>query len=183
MKADGFGRSLAFAAIAGIAWPAVALVAGPTLGTRAALALYLVASAAVYAGCLATSRVRAIGAALVAALIGAAFAVAGLDLAAVALGAAVGLGVARSGVVFRTNAARALAVEALLLGGGLALARFLASPTLLGAALAIWGFGLVQSAFFAIGGMRERSVASDGLDRFERARRRAAELLGDDARA
>jgi hypothetical protein len=178
MRADGFGRSLAFAAIAGVAWPAFALVAGPILGMRAALALYLVMGAAVYAGGLATSRVRAIGAALVAAAIGAAFACAGLDLGAVALGAAVGLGVARSGVVHRANAARALAVEALLLGGGLALARFLASPTLLGTALAIWGFGLVQSAFFAIGGVRERSGESGGPDRFERARRRAVELLG-----
>ncbi len=179
MKADGFGRSVAFAAIAGIAWPAFALFAGPILGTRAALALYLVAGAAAYAGCLATGRVRAIGAALVTAAIGAAFACVGAGLGAVALGAAVGLGVARSGVVFRTSAARALAVEAVLLGGGLALARFLAAPTLLGAALAIWGFGLVQSAFFAIGGVRERSAESAGPDRFERARRRAAELLED----
>lgn len=180
MKWDGFGRSLAFAAIAGAAWPAFALAAQPFLGARTALTLYLVAGAAVYAAGLATSRVRGIAGGLLAAAIAVAFASVARDPAVVALGAAVGIGVARSGLLYRTSVARAIATEAMLLGGGLVLARFLAAPSVLGVALAIWGFLLVQSAFFAIGGVSIRSAESAGPDRFERARRRALALLDDE---
>ncbi|RIL01431.1 MAG: hypothetical protein DCC71_17730, partial [Proteobacteria bacterium] len=66
-----------------------------------------------------------------------------------------------------------------LLGGGLALARFVAAPGALGIALALWSFYGVQSAFFLAGGVRERAADGAGADRFERARRRALALLED----
>ncbi len=47
---------------------------------------------------------------------------------------------------FRARPGRALAVEALLAAAALGLARSLYEPSLLGTALAIWAFGLVQSA-------------------------------------
>jgi hypothetical protein len=99
---------------------------------------------------------------------------------AAALGAAIALGLARSGLLYRSRGARGIAIEALLLGGGLVLARFLMATGVLGPALALWGFFLVQSAFFAIGGPQMREAAVVG-DRFESARRRALALLEEEA--
>jgi len=181
MKWNSFGRSLAFAALAGAAWPAFALATGPVIGTRAALSLYLVASAATYVAGLTPHRVHAIGAAIVAALLGAVFAAVARDPAVVALGAAIGVGVCRSGLLYRARAGRALATETCLLGGGLLLARFLAALGFLGVALALWGFLLVQSGFFLIGGVGERAGDARGIDRFESARRRALALLEEEA--
>ena len=181
MKRNRFGRSVLLAAIIGAAWPAFALVAAPLLGARAALSLYVVGATAVYVAAIAPSIARGVATALVAVAIALGFAVVAGTPGAVVLGAALALGCARSGLLHRGRAARVLAVEALLLGGGLLLARFLFAPGALGTALALWGFFLVQSAFFAIGGLRVRD--SDGVapDRFECARRRALALLEEEA--
>jgi len=181
MKWNSFGTSLAFASLAGAAWPAFALAAVPAVGTRAALSLYLVASAAIYVAGLTPRRVQGMGAAIVAALLGALFAAVAREPAVVALGAAIGVGVCRSGLLYRARAGRALATETCLLGGGLLLARFLAAPGFLGVALALWGFFLVQSGFFLIGGVSERPGDARGIDRFESARRRALALLEEEA--
>jgi hypothetical protein len=177
MKWNSFARSLAFAALAGAAWPAFALATGPLIGTRAALSLYLVASAAIYVAGLTPRRVHGVGAAILAAMLGAVFAAVARDPGVVALGAAIAVGVCRSGLLYRARVARALVTEATLLGGGLLLARFLAAPGSLGVALALWGFFLVQSGFFLIGGVAERPGETRGLDRFETAHRRALALL------
>ena len=77
----------------------------------------------------------------------------------------------------RERPARALAVEALLLGGAVALARALFAPTLLGTSLAIWGFGLAQSArcLVSAGG-----ATLPARDAFEEASRRAQALLEEE---
>jgi hypothetical protein len=179
MRWNDFGRSVGFAAIAALAWPAFALAAQPLLGARAALALYLVAITALYVAGLAARRLHGAAAAMTVAAIGGAFAAVAHDPGAVALGAAVALGIARSGILYRARAGRALAVEALLLGGGLLLAHVVATPGVLGVALGLWTFFLVQSAFFAIAGSRERVATPPGVDRFDAARRRALALLDD----
>jgi hypothetical protein len=71
---------------------------------------------------------------------------------------------------------RAGAGELALLLGGLLFARFLAGPSLLSAALALWGFLLMQSFFFLVAGGRSQATARDG-DPFEQAHRRALALL------
>ena len=177
MRWNSFGRSLAFAALAGAAWPAFALAASPAIGTRATLSLYLVACAAIYVAGLTPRRVHGIGAAIVAAMLSALFAAVTREPGVVALGAASGVGVCRSGLLYRARTGRALATEIGLLGGGLLLARFLAAPGVLGVALGLWGFFLVQSGFFLIAGVTERPVDASGIDRFESARRRALALL------
>jgi hypothetical protein len=177
MRWNSFGGSLAFAALAGAAWPVVALAAGPAIGARAALSLHLVACAAIYVAGLTPSRVHGIGAAIVAAMLSALFAAVARDPAVVALGAAIGVGVCRSGLLYRARPARALATEIGLLGGGLLLARFLAAPGVLGIALALWGFFLVQSAFFLIAGAAPRPRNTPGIDPFDSAHRRALTLL------
>lgn len=181
MRWNSFGRSLAFAALAGAAWPAFALAAGSVVGTSAALSLYLVATAAFHAAGLTPRRVHGIGAGLAAGAIAAAFALATRDPAVVALGAAIGIGVSRSGLLHRARAGRAIATEIALLGGGLLLARFLAAPGVLGIALALWGFFLVQSGFFLIGGIAERNGNPRNTDPFESAHRRALALLEHEA--
>jgi len=177
MRWNDFGRSLGFAAVAAAAWPAVALLAAPLAGARAVLALYLVAAAALHVWGIAPDRSRGAGAALATAGLGALALVLARDLWEVAAGAALALGVARSALLYRARAARALLVEAALLAGGLALARWLATPGPLGVVLALWGFFAVQAGFFAIAGVRVRPPDTGGLDRFEHARRRALELL------
>jgi len=181
MRWNSFGRSLAFAALAGAAWPAFALAAAPLIGTHAALSLYLVASAAIYVAGLAPRRVHGLGAAIVAAALGAVFVAVARDPGVVALGAAIGVGVCRSGLLYRARGGRALAAEACLLGAGLLLARYLATPGVLGVALALWGFFLVQSGFFLIGGVSKRNGDVRGIDRFDSARRRALALLEEEA--
>jgi hypothetical protein len=181
MKWNGFGSSLGFALGAAAGWPVFALVAGPRIGASAALSLYLVGVAAVYAFGLTADRVRGLGAAALTGAIAAAFAAIARDPAVVALGAAIGIGLARSALLHRRSTGRAIAVEVTLLGIGLLLARFLASPGLLGIALALWGFFLVQSIFFAIGGASERRPDTGAMDPFERAKRRAMEVLEGDA--
>ena len=76
--------------------------------------------------------------------------------------------------------ARALVIETCLLAGGLALARFLAGPDTAQVAFAIWGFFLVQSFFFLLGGVAERAESTAGLDSFEVARARALALMEGD---
>ena len=68
----------------------------------------------------------------------------------------------------------------LLIAGGLGLARFLAGPDTLQMAFAIWGFFLVQSFFFLVGGIAERVETTAGLDPFEVARSRALALMEGD---
>lgn len=177
MRWNDFGRALGFAAAIAIAWPAVALLGAPLVGVRTTLAAYLVAITALYASGIAPDRARGAGAALATAGVGALALLLGRDVGELAAGLALALGVARSALLYRLRVARALVVEGALLGGGLLLARWLATPGPLGVALALWGFFAVQAGFFAVGGVRLRASDPGGADRFEHARRRALRLL------
>ena len=180
MRWNGFGRSLLFAALAAGAFPIFQLVASPVLGRAAALALYLLGIAALYAAGLAPRRSRAAAAFGIASALGACVFLLAPSAATVAGGAALTIGVCRSGVLYRSRPARALLTETCLLAGGLGLSRFLAGPEPLEIALAIWGFLLVQSVFFLIGGVAARADRPAGLDPFELARARALALLEGD---
>jgi hypothetical protein len=76
----------------------------------------------------------------------------------------------RSGILYRSRPLRALVLESLLAAGGLVFAGQLAGASL---ALAAWGYFLVQSLFFLVGGIEARPDPGPA-DPFERAR---AELL------
>jgi hypothetical protein len=82
---------------------------------------------------------------------------------------------ARSGFLHRTAPARAVAVEAGLLVGGLLFARFLAAGSL-ATTLAVWGFFLVQGCWFLVGGIVTRDDGRNP-DPFEDACARATEVL------
>jgi len=93
------------------------------------------------------------------------------------LGAALIVAVVRSGFLYRSSPARAMALEGGLLLSGLLFARALASPTSLGVGLGVWAFFLCQSLFFVAGGVRERAAAEPEVDPFVGARRKALALL------
>ena len=177
MRWNGFARSLLFAAAAAAVFPIFALVADPILGRAPALALYLVGVAAVYATGLAPRRSRAVVTVGIASTLGVGVLLLAPGLGTVAAGAALIVGVCRSGLLYRSRRARALVAETFLLAGGLALARLLAGPDTAQVAFAIWGFFLVQSFFFLLGGVAERAEAAAGIDPFEVARTRAIALM------
>ena len=173
MSRSPFARSLAFALGAAAALFVGAPLLTPAFGERAAVRFLLVAAVVAYAALLAPSRSRGARAAALAAGLGAL----SLGIRATALATAALLGVCRSGILFRARPARAVLLEGLLLAVGLAIAAFLAGPWLVRPTLATWGFWLVQSAFFAIGGIGPRLEEPGPDDPFERARAQVLALL------
>jgi hypothetical protein len=159
-RLDSFGRSAAFAAVAALAWMPWLVVVGPVLGGGTARTLYLVVVTALYAGGLAKSPPRRASTAVGMALAGTFLVLLTRGGPELCVALAATLGVARSVLTHRTAAARAVVLEGVLLAGGLAFARFLG-----GGALAVWGFFLVQSCFFLVGGVTERApLRSDPFD-------------------
>ena len=84
----------------------------------------------------------------------------------------------RASRALRRAPGRALALELALGAAGLALARLAFAPSLAGTVLAIWAFGLVQSAWPLLG--EGRAAELPGLDPFDEARRRAEALLDEE---
>jgi len=176
MRLDSFGRSAAFAAVAALVWMPWAMLVGPFLGVPAARALYLVAVAALYCGGLAKSRPRRMSTTVLVAIVGCLLALVARGTPELCLALAAAFGVVRSGLVHRTAPGRAVMVEAILLAGGLLFARFLATGAL-ATALGVWGFLLVQSCWFLVGGRAARAEDGRHPDPFEAACARAAEVL------
>ena len=79
----------------------------------------------------------------------------------------------------RAEPARALVIEGGLLATGLALAHLLAGSGFLSLALAVWGFFLVQSLYFLMGGVGRRAEREEAIDPFERAHQQAVRLMDD----
>jgi hypothetical protein len=170
---NGFGRAVVFAAGAAAAVFAAEVLLAPVLGARATLRGFALASAAVYLAGLGPSWRRGSAAAVAAAVTGVGVLTLPLSVSHTAVAAAGVIALGRSGILYRSRPLRALALEALLATGGLALASTLAGGGAASLALAVWGFFLVQSVFFLIGGIEARPDPGPA-DPFERAR---AELL------
>ena len=180
MRCNSFLRSVIYAALASLGYVPYATLVSPLLGPEGSLGLYLVGVTALYLAGLAPRR--RFGMALGGGLLGlGAFVLAG-STGALIVALAAFLGLVRSGFLYRAQPARAALLEGLLLGGGLLFGRFLVDPSAPGIALAIWGFFLVQSLFFLVGGIRARSEPETRLDPFEEARSRALSLLEDPSR-
>ena len=178
MRWNSFSGTLWFAALAAVGMPAAVLALGPGLGERAALSVYTVASACLYlVGC-APGRRRGLLVAIPVAAAGALILLLAPQPEQAAAMSAVMIAVCRSGFLYRSRAGRALVVELLLAVAGLAAARLLWGPGLLAPALAMWGYYLVQSVFFLIGGVQVRRRSTEG-DPFELARSRVLTLLED----
>jgi len=180
MRLDSFARSALFAAGAAALWPAFAMTAAPFVGWRPALAIYLAGVTTLYVtglGGAGGARHRAI--ALATAGVVLAFAAFAHTTAELAVALAAVLGCVRSALLYRTRPARAVATEVALLAGGLIFARFLAGPSVLSIAVALWGFFLVQSLFFLVARPKPRAHTTLQIDPFDEAHRRATTLLDD----
>ena len=176
IRIDSFGRSAAFAAVAALVWMPWVMLVGLFLGVPAARVLYRVAVAALYCGGLAKSPPRRMSTTVLVAIVGCLLALVARGTPELCLALAAVLGVVRSGLLHRPTPGRAVVVEAILLVGGLLFARFVATGAL-ATALGVWGFLLVQSCSFLVGG--RAAPAEDGRhpDPFEAACARAAEVL------
>ena len=177
MQQTLFARSAGFAAVATATWIVWYVLGAPILGGRNALNLYLVLLATAYALLLDANFVRRIGVAAATFVVALFVALVTRTPAELCIALAALLGALRSGLLYRRSCARAVAIEGLLLGAGLLFARFLAGPTIVSTALAIWGFLLVQSVFFLVGGVRVRERAAAQQDPFDAAHERACSLL------
>jgi hypothetical protein len=178
MRWDSFARSAVFAALAAALWPAWAIAAAPLIGWRVALAAYLGATMTLYLAGLRGNTGRPHRAPIVLAALGAvALAACAPTVAALAVGLAALLGCIRSALLYRARPAHAVAIELVLLCGGLIFAGWLASPSMLSIALALWAFFLVQSLFFLIAAAKRRAPDSVQMDPFDEAHRRAIALL------
>ena len=177
MRWNTFAGGLCFAALAAGGVLPWMLVARPIAGSYVALALVLVVAVAAHLGTLAPDRGRGLGVSLLALAAGVAVACAARSITELALGLGIVLAVGRSVFLYRRAPARAVVTETLLVFGGLVFARFLAGHSALAIVLAVWGFFLVQSLYFLVGGLRERERSGRHPDPFQDAHGRALALL------
>jgi hypothetical protein len=177
MRCNSFARGVVFAAVAAAGVLPWLALARPLIGGPPALAAYLVAVTALYLACLTPQPSRR-GAVLAAAiLLGCGIAFATYSARALVVGLAVLLAGMRSGILYRVPAARAVVVEGILVGSGLLFAAFLAAGSPLAVMLALWGFLLIQSLYFLVGGTQARDTGGRHPDAFEDAYARALALL------
>jgi hypothetical protein len=170
MRRGTFSSSLLFAAIAGLATVVyLSIGASPGAGAILLAVSYLVAIAPT------TSRALRIGVLAGLLGLGVGLLVPGTEARLVA--AAFLGGLLRSGFLYRSRPLRGLAIETFLLTTGLALAAVLNGYGPLSTALAVWGFFLVQSLYFLVGGIELRVAAPEGLDPFVKAREEAMRLM------
>ena len=175
---SAFGGTLVFGALAAAILPVTVLAASPFLGVSRALMLHAILATVGYAMVLTSGARRRLA-------VGAVSLAGGLVLAGLSRSPgellvllSLGLGLLRSGWLFRRRTLRAVAIESLVLVGSVAVARFLAAPGLLGSALAVWGWFVVQSFYFLIGGIETRRPKLREGDPFDEAQRELEELLG-----
>ena len=186
-RTGGFASSLGFAMFAALATVPFVLVAAPIVGGGTILVLGSLLLGTGYLLAIAPSWSRGVRIAMVALGLGIVLAIAAPTKGAAVLGAVCVLGVLRSGFLYRSRPVRALVIETGLLSSGLLLASILASSGVaagygsmgLRFALAVWGFFLVQSLFFVLGGISVRPEETDGVDPFVKAREEAMRIMED----
>jgi len=173
---SGFARTLVYGAAASAALPLAVLVGTPLLVSAPALGLFAVFAVAGYLTLLASGARQRVGVACASLAVGLAAWLASGSLFQLLLLLSLGVAAMRSGVLFRRGAARAAVVEGVVCLGSLWAAGTLAGPGLVGSALALWGWFVVQSAALALGDLRRRRRPGPG-DPFDVARRNLEELL------
>ena len=179
LRLDSFAGSLVFAALAAAGLPVAVTFGGALFGAEAAVRLYAIGAAGAYAIALCPDRSRRVAALAFAAFAGAILALLPLDLRDTAIGAAGIVAFARGVLLAQGRTLRALAIEIVFAAAGLAAAAHFARGGLFALCLAIWGYFLVQSGWFLIGG-HGTGAAERERDPFERARTRLQRLLEDD---
>jgi hypothetical protein len=180
----GFGRTLTFGAIAALGVPVALCAAQHAFGsigsTRAAeigLGLYWVTTAAGALAVAASSRRARVLIGFAASLVSWIVLLRAPSLSVLAVALTLVVALVRSGVLMRQGAVRGLVVEMACGACSLGLAYALYAPTVVGAALSLWGWFLVQSCFYLLAAIRPRRHAGVA-DPFDVSRSRLLELLG-----
>ncbi len=188
---NSFTRNLLFALVAAGGYPVYAAMFVGPLSPRAVFISYLTLCASAYLFGIARGPARATGAAALCVVSGAFLWLSGLSAIVVGMALAVCIGVLRSGLLHagdpdadpqnRPSFVRSFFIEAFLILGGLTLSRFMLNGGLFPIPLAIWGFFLVQSGFYLVGGLAQQlrettDKESDG-DRFQQACRQAYAVI------
>ncbi len=178
MRFGNLAGNLMFAAIAGLATVAYSLIAPPLFGFGTAWLWWCLFLTVSYLVAIAPSLGRGLRIGMLSGVIGVAICLLAPGNAAALLGVTMVLGLMRSGFLFPRRLARAVSVELGLAGVAGLLAGSLASPSSLSLGIAVWGFFLVQSLFFVIGGLEVRRFSLTE-DPFEKARREAMRVMED----
>ncbi len=177
MRWRGFGRSLLFAALAGLASFPLTVALLPLLGWWGASSAVFTLWVSLYAmGLLRSATARA---AALLSLLSLAIVLhgAGANFQSVAVALGVALAFVRSGFAFSMRPVRAVVVESAIGALALGMLHFFGGGGPVATALGVWGYFLVQSVFFLAGGRGEREAGPVLLDPFEEARRNAESLL------
>lgn len=178
-RADANAFALRFAGLAALSAIVAVVALEPWLGPGRARAWFALALLPIAGTSLAESLGARIRVGLGLALASLALGLAHLPWPALALPLAGAFGVARGICAPSGSPARALALEALLIGGGLALGALCDGRSTLSFGLAIWAFLLIQAAFPLFASSASTSSNEAG-DPFERARDQALALLERD---
>lgn len=182
VRRSAFAESLWFAALSAGALPLWLLLARPLLGADRVVGAYLIAAAAAYLGTIAPARGRALVVAIVVTLVGGFAAQITRTPGELVLALCVVVAVTRSGFLYRAAPARGVVLEAIVSGGGLLFARFLCGPSTVALVLSVWGFFLVQSLYFLVGGAYTPGGSGRHQDPFQDAYGRAIALLENGGR-
>ena len=176
MTVRSFAGTLAFGIAAGIGFPGFAVLSSPLVGTHTALWLWIALGAIAYSALLGRGWRERITGAFIATLflIPTAFLTSGI--AGIAMGAALAVAIARSRLLGTRHIARTVAVESVLAAFGFAFVTALHGPGWFAISLAIWGWFLVQSLYFLIGGLVSEPAAGD-IDPFDLAHDQARRIL------
>jgi hypothetical protein len=181
----GFAHSLRFAMLSAAACALWLTFAAPLLGRALALESALSLAAAAYLLGIAPRRATGLTAALLLLAVSGVLLLGGVRVATFASALAVAIGVLRSTWLWpiERGAAAAFArrflAELALVGGGLAFAGQLIRAAIFPEALALWGFLLVQSAFFVLEGAAAQAGHAEqtSIDPFEDSCRRLRAAL------
>ena len=178
MRLGNLAGNLMFGAITGLATVAYSLVGPPLLGFSSAWLWWCLFLTVSHLVAIAPSLARGVRIGMLAGAIGVGIHMFAPGNTAAMLGMLLLLGLMRSGFLFPRRLARALAVELGLGSVAGLLAGSLAGPSSLSLGIAVWGFFLVQSLFFVIGGFEVSGLGPTG-EAFEKAHREATRLMED----
>ena len=174
-----FSGTLGFGLAAGIGFPGFALLAAPFLGAPTALNLWLALGAISYSALLGRNWRERITGAFLAAVFVVPAALLAHGTASLAMGAALAIAIVRTHQLGTGRLARMIALEGMLAVLGFAFVTALSGPGWVAASLAIWGWFLVQSLYFLVGGLVAQGADAD-VDRFDLAAREVARILEDE---
>lgn len=177
-----FGGSLVLAGTMAVALPATVLMFAPSIGRDSAIGLHWAVAGAAWVAWLAPGLRKSVAAGALALLVGVALTrVVGVAHAAPGVAVVVVmaglLAAMRSGVVRRAPWSRVFFCEIAIGAAAVAMAQWLAGPSLLEAMAALWGFFLVQSVFGLWPGLEPGRREGRHGDGFERAAARLTRLL------